>query len=88
MASTIIRQGWLARLDESYQRTLVCAGAGKIDDACCGRRGEVRANGGDAIAVDEHRPAWMRLTANTVEHARRLQQDRLGDRWRGQHECQ
>ena len=51
-------------------------GAGQIDDAAPGRRGEVRPDGSDAVFVDQHLPAGVWLCVDAVEDLRRAQQHR------------
>ena len=61
----IVPQGLVVRVEEEVRMALDHSGhqrrAGKIDHARAGGRGEVRAGGGDAVAVDQHRPAFVGL---------------------------
>ena len=44
--------------------------AGQVDDPGAGRRGDVRPDGLDLVALDQHRPALVRLRIHPVEDAR------------------
>ncbi len=60
--------------------------AGQVDDPRAGRRRQVRPDGSDALAVDEHLPPRVRRGVDPVEHLRRAQEDRLGHGRRGEQE--
>ena len=52
--------------------------AGEFDYFGAGGSSYVRANGGDLVALDQHRPAFMGLRAQPVEHAGGMEKDRIG----------
>ena len=61
-------------LDEAWRQRF----AGEVDDLGTGGHGEVRADRGDMVAVDEHFPAGVRVRVDPVEHLRGFEKDRLG----------
>ena len=59
----IVPQGLIVGMQEQVRMALDHAGhegrARKVDRSSAGRRGEVRTGGGDVVAVDEDRPAFV-----------------------------
>ena len=84
----IVPQGLVVGVQEEVRMALDHAGhqrcAGKVDGPRAGGRGEVRADRGDPVAVDEHLPALVRLRVDAVEHARGAEEERIGGRGRGE----
>jgi hypothetical protein len=62
--------------------------AGQFDDASACWRSDIGTGRNDAVAVDEHRPAFVGLRVHSIEHTRGLQQDRLRERGRSEGERQ
>ena len=51
---------------------------GQVDDLGAGGRGDVRTDCGDLVPFDQHRPAFVRLRVDAVEHARRAEEESVG----------
>lgn len=58
--------------------------AGKFDHLRPRGRGDIGTSGGDAVALDEHGPAFMRYRVHTVEDAGRAEEKSVGGRGRAQ----
>ena len=84
----IVPQGLVVGMQEQVRMALDHSGhqrsAGEVDRARAGGRGQVRADRGNPVAVDQHRPALVRLRIDAVEHPRGAEEDRIGGRGRGE----
>ncbi len=82
----IVPQCLIVRVEEEVRMALDHpgheGGAGEVDYLRAGGGGEVRPGGRDAVAVDEHRPAFVGTGVHPVEYACGAQQDRLRERRR------
>ena len=61
-------------------------GAGQVDRSGARGCGEVRPDGCDAVALDEHGPAFVRDRSQAVENTSGTQEERVGSRRDGKHD--
>lgn len=59
-------------------------GAGQIDNPGASRSGDVRADSGDLVAVDENAPAGMRSGIHAVKDLGGAEEDRVRKSWPGE----
>ena len=88
----IVPLGLVVRVEEEVRMALDHAGhqgrARKVDRARAGGSGEVRADRRDPVALDQHRPAFMRCRIDPVEHPRGAEEEGVGERRRGRAEAE
>ena len=87
----IVPQGLVVGVEEEVRMALDHAGhqgrAGQVDDPGAGGRGEVGPGRGDPVAVDQHRPAFVRARIDAVEHPRGAEEDRFRCSGNGTYGC-
>ena len=51
---------------------------GQVDHSCAGRHCDIRPGRNDLVAINQHRPAFVRTRIDAVEYLRGLEEDRFG----------
>ena len=87
----IVPQGLVVGVEEEVRMALDHSReqgrAGQIDDLGAGRCGEVGPGCGDAVALDQHRPAGVRARIDAVEDPGGAEEDRFRCSGNGTHGC-